>query len=260
MQCLLLVKMLAFDIETEGLKAGVHAITIVCTQCYFTGEKRAYEFARLKQQGDMDAYNSRRNDLIEALDNAPTLCAFNGLAFDIPFIAKTFDVPLHQVAKWNSKLSDIFVYCKEKYRHTFSLNLLCETNQIPVKISSGLQAIKWAADGCFEDLKEYCEADVEILIKLYAKRWLCNPRNNAMMDLKLIAKQELYNENETKENLIAHPDTAPRIGAIKSACECIDAYMITLKPLEVDSTTSVPSRVQINHNPRNYSRMDLLSA
>jgi hypothetical protein len=80
------------------------------------------------------------------------------------------------------------------------------------------------------------------------------------MDLKLIAKQQLYSENETKETCIADPDTTPRIGAIKSACECIDAYMTTLKPLEVDSTTSVPSHVQRNHHPQNYSRMDLLSS
>ena len=56
--------MLAFDIETLGLKAGRDDITIVCTEDYFTGEKKAYEFARLKSEGDIDGFEKAKSDMI----------------------------------------------------------------------------------------------------------------------------------------------------------------------------------------------------
>ena len=36
--------MLAFDIETTGLHPAHSVVTVVCTQDYHTGERRAYEF------------------------------------------------------------------------------------------------------------------------------------------------------------------------------------------------------------------------
>jgi hypothetical protein len=188
--------MLAFDIETTGLKPGRDMITIVCTEDFKTGQQKAYEFGRLQAAGDVDGYERAKSEMIEELTAATTLCAFNGLAFDIPFIAKTFQVDEDVVASWKRKLSDIFVYCKRMYMHTFSLNLLCEKNNVPVKISSGLQAIEWAREQNWDALKEYCEADVAILNKLYTKRHLLNPRNNALMDLKFIAKEPLYDNIE----------------------------------------------------------------
>ena len=154
--------MLAFDIETTGLKPGRDQITIVCTEDFKTGHRKAYEFGRLMAAGDMDGYERAKQDMLEALSRASTLCAFNGLAFDIPFIEKTFGVHSTIAAEWKGKLSDIFVHCKRVYMHTFSLNLLCEKNNVPVKISSGLQAVEWAREGNWDALKEYCEADVAI--------------------------------------------------------------------------------------------------
>ena len=39
---------LAFDIETTGLHPAHSVVTVVCTQDYHTGERRAYEFGRVR--------------------------------------------------------------------------------------------------------------------------------------------------------------------------------------------------------------------
>tara|TARA_B100001758_G_scaffold247962_1_gene269301 strand:+ start:32924 stop:33649 length:726 start_codon:yes stop_codon:yes gene_type:complete len=174
--------MLAFDIETTGLSAlDGHVITVICTEDFGTRAKKAYEFARF--QDDPVVFHELRDCILEDFEKAPTLCAFNGHRFDLPFMAVALDIPVETVMRWKAKMSDIFEVCKKKWQHTFSLNLLCEANKIPVKISSGLHAVQMAADGKFDALREYCEYDVSILNMLYEKRFILNPRNNAMMDL-----------------------------------------------------------------------------
>ena len=187
--------MLAFDIETKGLKAGRDAITIVCTEDYFTGEKKAYEFEKLLVTGDVEGYEKAKVDMLEAFNSASSLCAFNGMYFDIPFIQKTFYVSDAEALMWKRKLCDIFHTCKKKYSHTFSLNLLCQTNNVPMKISTGTAAIGMAQNQEWDALKEYCEMDVTILNNLFRKRHLLNPRNNAMMDLSFIAIDRLYSDS-----------------------------------------------------------------
>lgn len=154
---------------------------MICTEDYATGEKKCYEFARVND--DLAAIAVLRDEVIAAFDSAPSLCAFNGHRFDIPFIAVSLDIPLPTITAWKKKTTDIFEFCKTKYQHTFSLNKICEANDIPVKISSGLEAVKMAADGRFDALRSYCEYDVSILNILYRKRFVLNPRNNVIMDL-----------------------------------------------------------------------------
>ena len=196
--------MLSFDIETEGLHARQgHKITVICTECFHTREKRAYEFA--KHAHDADKLAQLREDVITAFDAAPSLCAFNGIKFDLPFMAIALKLPYDTVKRWKSKTSDILESCREVYMHTFSLNLLCEKNEIPIKISTGLAAIKMAADGEYDNLREYCEADVTILNNLYAKRYILNPRNNAVMDLAKWTFDGMYPFATVEDT--ANPDT-----------------------------------------------------
>ena len=41
--------MLAFDIETTGLDRERCEVTVVCTEDFHTGERRAYEFGRWRR-------------------------------------------------------------------------------------------------------------------------------------------------------------------------------------------------------------------
>ena len=84
--------MLAFDIETMGLNKNTDAITIVSTEDFATGKTRSYEFARIMQDGCRQDYDREKNAMVQAFDAATSLCAFNGLKFDIPFMEAQFNL------------------------------------------------------------------------------------------------------------------------------------------------------------------------
>ena len=49
-----------------------------------------------------------KNDFMRDLDDADTICAFNGARFDLPFIIQRFNVPPERWQKWYMKLFDYF--------------------------------------------------------------------------------------------------------------------------------------------------------
>tara|TARA_B100000787_G_scaffold136310_1_gene105114 strand:- start:72 stop:629 length:558 start_codon:yes stop_codon:yes gene_type:complete len=183
--------MLAFDIETMGLDASKHPVTIVCTEDFASGAKKSYEFARVRVQ-EPHAHTQLLMEMVQDFEEASSLCSFNGIRFDIPFLQTAFRIDNATVTRWILKSTDILECCRLIHNNTFSLNLLCEKNNMPVKISSGLQAVKMAADGQWEDLEEYCQDDVAILCKLYRKRNILNPRTGMLMDLSPWAHTDVY--------------------------------------------------------------------
>jgi len=203
--------MLAFDIETMGLDAKKHAVTVVCTECLFTGKRHAFEFEKLAAKrralmhSDMDEdereaellileeeHDVLLQGMIDLFDQAPSLCAFNGVRFDLPFLMQAFDIPGTKVAAWVLKMTDILEASRLLHKQTFKLDLLCEHNHMPMKSGSGLQAIEMARHGRFDDLRDYCADDVAILCNLYRKRFLQNPRTNLTMDLAEWAHEDVY--------------------------------------------------------------------
>ena len=193
-QIFLLREMLAFDIETTGLNPADNVVTVVCTQDFKTGERRAFEFARVRA-------NEPQNEallvqeLVRAFDAAPSLCAFNGVQFDIPFLHTAFNLSDHTTAAWLMKTTDILESARLGMfgpAHTFSLNLLCEHNRVAVKSGSGLQAIKFAQEGKWDALLSYCADDVRILCDLYRRQLLNNPRYNSVIDLRKISHPCMY--------------------------------------------------------------------
>jgi hypothetical protein len=186
--------MLAFDIETTGLDPCSSVVTVVCTEDFHTGERRAYEFGRVRAcepQGEA----LLRDELIAAFDAADALCAFNGVRFDIPFLHKALQLPQETTAAWLFKTTDILEAARLGLfgpAHTFGLNLLCQHNQVPVKSGSGLQAIKFAQEHQWDALLSYCADDVRILCDLYRRRLLNNPRFHGVIDLRKIAPASVY--------------------------------------------------------------------
>ena len=188
--------MLAFDIETTGLDRERCLVTVVCTEDFRTGERRAYEFGRVAAEGDCGRERAQLTAaLVAAFDGAESLCAFNGVRFDVPFLHKALRLPEATVAAWLLKTTDILEACRLEVfgpRHTFSLNLLCEHNGVQMKSSSGCEAVRMAADGRWQELHDYCADDVRILCDLYRRRELRNPRGFQTIDLRRIAHRALY--------------------------------------------------------------------
>jgi len=197
--------MLAFDIETTGLDPAHSVVTVVCTEDFRTGERRAYEFGRVRA-GEPENEALLREELICAFDTAETLCAFNGVRFDIPFLHAALKLPQETTAAWLFKTTDILEAARLGVfgpAHTFGLNLLCQHNHVPVKSGSGLQAIQFAHEGKWDALLSYCADDVRILCDLYRRRLLNNPRFHTVIDLRKIAPASVYPEctEESSENL-----------------------------------------------------------
>ena len=182
-------KMLCFDIETTGLDANRCKVTVVCTEDFVSGVRTAYEFARYPEK-----YDEIRMKLIQSFDESLSLCAFNGIRFDLPFLVKFLKIPEEKHLEWAVKTSDILEQSRLRFKKTFSLNLLCETNNIAIKISDGLAAIKMAEEQKWDELVEYCEQDVRILCDLYRKRHLIHPRTKLSMDVRKWCRDNLYDE------------------------------------------------------------------
>ena len=181
-----------------------------------------------------------RQELIADFDKAESLCAFNGVRFDIPFLHKALNLPDATVVSWLIKTTDILEVCRLNVygpRHTFGLNLLCEVNGVNVKSSTGLQAIIMANEERWADLKEYYEDDVQILCDLYKRKTLQNPRSWDLIDLTRITcpsmwkvKQEsvkdlnqqivnLRKEIKQKDDLIAQMHD--ELVIYKGLCTCL---------------------------------------
>jgi len=206
--------MLAFDIETTGLDPASSVVTVVCTQDFHTGERRAYEFGRVRAHEPQNV-GLLKTELVDAFDAAESLCAFNGVRFDIPFLHSALKLSQETTAAWLLKTTDILEAARLGLfgpSHTFSLNLLCQHNQVPVKSGSGLQAIHFAKEGRWDALLSYCADDVRILCDLYQRRFLNNPRYRKVIDLQTIALPSTY-PSSTKIKLLEATATVEKQAA-----------------------------------------------
>jgi DNA polymerase III epsilon subunit-like protein len=185
--------MLVFDIETMGLDARKHAVTVVSTQDFRSGRRVSYEFARTRAETP-HLLAALGEEMVLAFEEASSLCAFNGVRFDLPFLRTALKIDDATITRWVLKTSDILESSRLLHNSTFSLDLLCQTNGMPTKISSGLQAIFMAAEQRWDDLREYCEDDVDILCRLYNTQHVIHPRNKKMLDLEEWAHADCYEE------------------------------------------------------------------
>ena len=197
--CVWTREMLAFDIETTGLDPRKSVVTCVCVEDFHSGQRWAFEFAKVRHETP-EKLKGLEFLLVHLLEEAPSLCAFNGIRFDTPFLQVALGLDAATARRWNCKTSDILEHCRNVHKHTFSLNLLCETNGIPVKTGDGLQAIYLAREHRWPELLAYCEHDVHILCELYRKRYLKNPRNGRVMDLAKCAAGYVYADLKTEQN------------------------------------------------------------
>lgn len=181
--------MLCFDIETTGLDPHKNKVTVICVEDFITGFRRSFEFARYPDDSDKLTL-----EIVRLFEEAKSLCAFNGVRFDIPFMIKSLKIDEKYKCKWIAKTSDILEQSRLRFKTTFSLNLLCQTNDIPIKISDGREAIRMAQDQRWSQLNEYCAKDVSILCDIYRKQFIIHPRSKLKYDLKYWVRDGLYEE------------------------------------------------------------------
>jgi hypothetical protein len=146
--------MLSFDIETEGLDASIHRITVAAVYDADRGISRVHNLLR---DGDAASQAFMRD-----LDDADSLCSFNGVKFDIKFIVARLHPPAARYEAWILKDTDIYEMYRTVLNSTASLNTVLLANNYEPKTGSGLQAIEWARNQQWELLESYCLDDARL--------------------------------------------------------------------------------------------------
>lgn len=151
--------MLAFDIETTGLDSDSW-VTCVCAYDPDTHTEATFNFAM--HEKDKEKCMEMREEFMGLMDEADRLCAFNGVRFDIPFMAQRWKIPAARVGMWVAKLFDPFEFCKLSMNRTFPLRKLLAKNNLEGKTGDGLEAIHMALNGEYEKLERYCMQDTRV--------------------------------------------------------------------------------------------------
>lgn len=146
--------MRSFDIETTGLSFTTDTVT--AASVYSEDENISHTFVFSK--GDS------KEEFLALLDSAPSLCAFNGARFDIPFLETSWNLSPHRTLQWRLKLFDLYELSVQLFGRGFSLNQLLKANQIPSKTASGTEAIQFYQSRDWPSLASYCLQDT---IKTY---------------------------------------------------------------------------------------------
>ena len=162
--------MLAWDIETTGIKKDTDLITVISLYDPKAGISKVLRFVDLNEYGDVcyhDEFQERVDEFVKYLDEAETLTAFNGSSFDIPFVQLQFNIQNETIQRWVLKSFDVLDICRKAFNRTFSLNLALQLNiEGFQKSGSGLDAVIQAREGRFEELEAYCLDDSILTHKL----------------------------------------------------------------------------------------------
>jgi DNA polymerase elongation subunit (family B) len=155
---------LAFDIETLGINKKTDLITVISLYDPSEGISRVLRFVELNYECECvyaDDYLETVAVLVDYLDNAEYLCAFNGINFDIPFIQMQFKIPNETVQGWVLKTRDVLETCRRGFSRTFNLNSCLALNDVGDggKTGSGLEAVHQAQRGDWKQLEDYCLSD-----------------------------------------------------------------------------------------------------
>jgi len=193
--------MLAFDIETMGVDKHRSKITVISLYDPVEKISRVMRFVELNEYCDVvycDDLQQKVQELIDVLNKAEFLCAFNGTSFDIPFIQVQFKIPNDIVQGWVLKCFDVLEICRRGFSRTFNLNLLLDLNNVGAgKTGSGMEAVYQAERGDWEALETYCLDDSRLT-------W-------EVSSLPIIQCPESYNWRKNNQNRSHNPDNVFKI-------------------------------------------------
>ena len=132
-----------FDIETTGLNKS-DKVTVICTEEFESGRKRVYNFGKVANDADRRALIA---DLSSEFDAATSLCAYNGVRFDLPFMQNDLHIPVKRITEWVLKTSDILEQLRLCEGVVCKLDHLCAINDLATKSSDGCAAVRMAREG-----------------------------------------------------------------------------------------------------------------
>ena len=143
-----------FDIETTGIESD----SIITVACVWSPTLQVTCF-----------HGEDFSPLLRVLDAAKLIYTFNGIEFDLPFLAKHCG---RSIESWARKTVDphYTVFNSMGYGGCMRLNDLLVANGFEPKSGSGLQAIKFWNEGNLEALASYCMDDARLTYALCEKK------------------------------------------------------------------------------------------
>ncbi|MDD2757843.1 MAG: ribonuclease H-like domain-containing protein [Patescibacteria group bacterium] len=149
-------KEIVFDIETQNSFAEVDndmkkfKISVVSIYRYETGEFESF-------------LESELGRLWPILEKADRLIGYNSEHFDLPIMQNYYPGDLLKIPHL-----DIMKHVKAGLGIRLKLDDLAQATLDDVKKSAdGMQAIRWWKEGKIDEIKKYCEQDVDITKKIY---------------------------------------------------------------------------------------------
>lgn len=166
------MKLLVIDIETTGLRRESHEITVVALAELDSVDgslhnARCVNLLRARDGAGGDrAAQALLAEICAEMDACQRIVAFNGIDFDLPFIAHKAGLN-GRASEWASKTIDFCAFIQQHSGSRVSMSALCTTNQVPVdKCATGKDAVVWARERNHAKLEEYCLQDVYVLAEL----------------------------------------------------------------------------------------------
>jgi DEAD/DEAH box helicase domain-containing protein len=151
-----MLKEVVFDIETQNSFAEVEndvrkfKISVVSIYRYETGEFQSF-------------VESELNQLWPILEKADRLIGYNSEHFDLPVLMNYYAGDLTKIPHL-----DLMKEVKSGIGIRLKMDDLAQATLDNVKKSAdGLQAIRWYKEGKIDEIKKYCEQDVNVTKQLY---------------------------------------------------------------------------------------------
>jgi hypothetical protein len=156
--------MVAFDIETLDKEPFPNAVTAAAV---YGGPSFSKYFVFRTSVGDdpyadPEADEKAKAEFLSILDNAPCLCSFNGIQFDMRFMRVAWGLPAEQIEGWVLKTFDAFEVVRLGVQKYFSLSDFLKFNMIESKSGKGSDAIGLARRHEWEELGAYCLQDTKV--------------------------------------------------------------------------------------------------
>lgn len=124
--------------------------------------------------------------LLALFDRADVIVGFNCLGFDFPLIKRFYrpssDGTSQQQRYINhrAKCLDIMLRVRDVSGQYCKLDSLLTDNALPCKTSDGAEAIRMWEEDRRDELKSYCDADVELTARLGLKETIVVPGGNTV--------------------------------------------------------------------------------
>jgi DNA polymerase elongation subunit (family B) len=143
---------IALDIETNGLDMELDHPTVICIWSP-TMERTFF-------------YHDDTAELIHILNTCRYIYTFNGVAFDIPWVAKHCNFA--DVGMWLRKTVDPLFFMQQcmGYGASKKMDIVLRENGMECKCASGLDAIRFWEEERLDELQNYCMMDARLTYSL----------------------------------------------------------------------------------------------